>query len=89
MRVIIVPADGMVSIDGKDYYDIDLSFIDSNVHAIQWYDTFGEVEISDEYGRIIENQQITSLEPYQLALDRWQEAKHAELNSFPAVVVRG
>ena len=87
MRVIIVPSDGMVSIDGKEYTDIDLAFIPNNVHAVQWYDTFGEVEICDQYGRILENQPITSLDDYQLALDRWEQRRIEMLNNFPAAAI--
>jgi hypothetical protein len=86
MRVIIVPSDGMVSVDGEDYREIDLSFM-SEIHAVQWYDSFGEVELSDQYMRSLPGYEITSLEPFQLALDRWQERKIAKLNEFPATPI--
>lgn len=88
MRVIIVPADGFVSVDGEDYREVDLSFVAPNIHAVQWYGTFGEVELVDDYGRAVANEPITSIEPYDLAITRWQEAKLKALNDvFPATPV--
>jgi hypothetical protein len=85
MRVTIIPADGFVSVDGEGYIDLDLSFMASDIHALQWYDTEGELEIQDARGRVIENRPIDSLGPYQPALDAWQAAKDAEINvSTPA-----
>jgi len=77
MRVTIIPADGFVSVDGEGYSDLDLSFMASDIHALQWYDTDGELEIQDARGRVIENRSIDSLEPYQPALAAWQAAKDA------------
>lgn len=50
MRLTIIPSDKFISIDGQGLLDIeqDLSWIPSNVHAVQWYDTWGEVEYKDE-----------------------------------------
>jgi hypothetical protein len=75
MRVTIIPTDGFVSVDGEGYGNIDLSFMASDIHALQWYETEGELEIKDARGRIVENRKIDSLEPYQPALDAWQVAK--------------
>ena len=49
MKLVIVPDDRLVGIDSIFYYDIqqDLSWIPSNVHAVHWYDTWGEVEYRD------------------------------------------
>jgi hypothetical protein len=77
MRVTIIPVDGFVSVDGEGYSDLDLSFMASDIHALQWYETEGELEIQDARGRVIENRPIDSLEPYQPALDAWQVAKDA------------
>lgn len=75
MRVTILPADGFVSIDGEGYTNIDLSIINSDIHAIQWYDTEGEIERKDSRGRMISNEQITSIEQFQPVLDLWQTTK--------------
>jgi hypothetical protein len=77
MRVTIIPADGFVSVDGEGYSDLDLTFMAADIHAVQWYDTEGELEIQDARGRAVENRLIDSLEPYQPALDAWQAAKDA------------
>lgn len=77
MRVTIIPEDGFVSVDGKGYGSLDLSFMESDIHALQWYDTDGEVEYQDDRGRATRNEQITDLTPYQPALDAWQVAKDA------------
>ena len=75
MRVTIIPVNGFVSVDGEGYSEIDLSFMDADIHALQWYDTEGEIERQDSRGRITANEDITDLTPYQLALDAWQVAK--------------
>ena len=49
MRLIIIPSDKAIGIDGEFFSKIgeDLSWIPSNIHTIQWYDTWGEVEYND------------------------------------------
>lgn len=49
MRLIIIPSDKFISIDGQGLLDIeqDLSWIPPDVHAVQWYDTWGEIEYND------------------------------------------
>lgn len=49
MRLTIVTQDKFISVDGKGLLDIeqDLSWIPSDVHAVQWYDTWGEIEYND------------------------------------------
>ena len=81
MRVTIIPADGFVSVDGEGYGGLDLSFMASDVHAVQWYDTEGEVEYQDARGRATRNEDITDLTPYQPALDAWQVAKDAAIQA--------
>ena len=69
MRVTIIPSDSIVIIDGEDRHPLDLSFM-ADIHAVQWYDTWGEVEYQslDAPAR---NERITSLDPYQEAIDVW------------------
>ena len=86
MRVTIIPVDGFVSVDGEGYSDLDLSFMAADIHALQWYETDGELEIQDARGRVIENRLIDSLEPYQPALDAWQVAKDAAEAAAEAAV---
>jgi hypothetical protein len=77
MRVTIIPSDGFVSVNGEGFRDLDLSFIASEIHAIQWYGDEGELERKDNRGRMIANETITSIEQFQPALDSWQAAKTA------------
>ena len=75
MRATIISEKGRVVIDGESYDDIDLSSLDPSIHAIQWYDTSGEVEIKDARGRIIENREITSFDEFAFILPLWEAAK--------------
>lgn len=77
MRVTIILADGFVSVDGEGYSGLDLSFMDADIHALQWYETEGEIERKDNRGRVVANEPITDMTPYQPALDAWQVAKDA------------
>ena len=81
MRVTIIPADGFVSVDGEGYSELDLSFIDADIHALQWYETEGEIERKDNRGRIVSNEDIEDLTPYQPALDAWKVAKDAAIQA--------
>ena len=47
MRLTVVPSDKIIIKDGKEYKVTDLSYLDSNIHAIQWYDDKGEIEYVD------------------------------------------
>jgi hypothetical protein len=75
MRITVIPQDGVVSIDGESYAGIDLSNLDSTVHAIQWHDTEGEVEIKDARGRMVENREITSFDEFASVIPLWEAAK--------------
>jgi hypothetical protein len=81
MRITIIPNDGFVSIDGEGYSELDLSFMDSSIHALQWYETEGEIEIQDSKGRIIANEVINDLTPFQYAIELWQVANEAALEA--------
>ena len=49
MKITIVPDDRLIGIGGTFFEDIqqDLSWIPSNVHAVQWSDSSGEIEYND------------------------------------------
>jgi hypothetical protein len=88
MRVTIIPVDGFVSVDGVGFSDFDLSFMDASVHAVQWYETHGEIEVKDPAtGRMIANEVITSIDAFQPAIDVWQAAKTAEEAAAAAALV--
>jgi hypothetical protein len=75
MRLTIIKNDGYVAIDGEGYLGINLSAIDNNINAIQWYDIYGEVEIKDNRNRIIENKQLINIDDYLFVVPLWQEKK--------------
>ena len=89
MRLTIIPIDGSVAIDGVGFGGLDLSFMDASVHAVQWYETHGEIEVKDPAtGRMVENRVITSIDAFQPAIDGWQTAKAAQDEAIAAVVVQ-
>jgi hypothetical protein len=49
MKITIIPSDKTIIIDNQPLLDIqqDISWIPSDVSAVQWYDTWGEVEYTD------------------------------------------
>lgn len=49
MRLTIIPDDKLISVNDEYILNIqqDFSWISPNIHAVQWYDTWGEVEYKD------------------------------------------
>lgn len=74
MKVTIIPADGVVTIDGRSIDGLDLKQF-SNVHAVVWNGTRGEVQVLDKDGRISANVAITSLDAYAPAIAAWEAAR--------------
>jgi hypothetical protein len=83
MRVSIIKEDGTVVKEGIAYTDLDLSALPSEFHALQWYDTKGDVESKDADGNPV-NTAITDLSPYQWCVDAWQAAYDAEQAAIAA-----
>lgn len=75
MRVTIIPEDRFIRCDDKTAFLSGWPFDDSNIHAIQWYDTWGEIEYkaNPPYNEKIEDESIVA--PYVLEL---QELKTTE-----------
>ena len=74
MRLTIIPVDGAVGKDGMFHLDLDLSScnIPTDVHALQWYDTYGDIEYTSA---TIQNQDITELPAWaNCCLTKWDEA---------------
>ena len=89
MRLTIVPVDGAVSVDGKGFGGLDLPFMDASVHAVQWYETHGEIERKDPItGRMVANEVITSIDAFQPVIDVWQAAKTAEEQAVAAETIQ-
>jgi hypothetical protein len=68
MRLTIVPSDNKVVVNGDNsHYPLDLSAcnIPTNVHALQWYETEGEVEFDGKPKP--QNEDITELPEWALA----------------------
>jgi hypothetical protein len=83
MRLTIVPIDGVVYVDGVSYSGLDLSFVPADVHALQWYATYGELEFKRLFvdGQLFhpENQMLTELPAWaNTAKFAWDAAKIAE-----------
>lgn len=74
MRVTIIPSDGFVSVDGVGYQDLDLSSVDSSIHAVQFNGANGWIEYVDAPDGKPENEPINSIAAFQPAIDVWQQA---------------
>jgi hypothetical protein len=85
MRLTIIKDDSAVII-GNIYYEIDVSALPSGFHALQWYETWGEIEWKDENGKMTGNERIESLNDYQWIIDvcntKNEEQKVSSLNKF-------
>jgi hypothetical protein len=92
MRVIIVPADGVVVVNGEARGPFDLSNIPSNVHAVQWYETWGEVELADPTNaHVRSNVRIDDLSPYLSAVEAWgswRAPTNNNVTDIPVAVVK-
>jgi hypothetical protein len=77
MRLIIIPSDGAVYKDGYSFSGLDLANVPANVHALQWYETEGEIEFSVKPK--LQNETITELPSWaNPCVAKWEEAKAAE-----------
>ncbi len=89
MRLTIIPEGGVVNVDGVIFGRLDLSFMDASVHAVQWYETHGEIEVKDPLtGRMIANDVITSIDAFQPAVALWQAAKTAQEEALAAAATQ-
>jgi hypothetical protein len=81
MRLTIIPVDGTVIKDGKNFINLDLSSceIPTDIHALQWEEqepNKGHIEFKSA---LIQNQDITELPVWANAcLVKWNEAKAVE-----------
>jgi hypothetical protein len=69
MRLTIIPSDNKVGIDNNFIVDLNLSVcsIPENIHALQWYETEGEVEFINNPDRTKpQNEIIQSLPEWAL-----------------------
>lgn len=79
MRLTIIPSDNNVGIDNQFFIGLDLTNanIPSNIHALQWYETEGEIEFVDNSDRTKPmNVVIIDLPSWASAcVDIWNEEK--------------
>ena len=82
MRLVITADDKRVCVDGVCYDDCNMTLLDSAIHAVQWYEQYGEIEFKSKFenGQIVkpQNEIITDVTPYQWAVDAWNAAKAAD-----------
>ena len=69
MRFTYVRADKVVGIDGK-FLNIDNSSFDQEVDAIQWYETWGEIEFVNRQERI--NEKFEDISYIQPLIEAWE-----------------
>jgi len=81
MKLTIIPVDGAVYKDGYSYSGLNLAAAPSNVHALQWKDTKGWIEFTDnDDGTKPQNEVITELPSWANAcVTKWDEAETARL----------
>jgi hypothetical protein len=80
MRLTIVPIDSKISVNNTPYTGFDLSWIPEfngvKVHAVQWYDDHGQIELEDTSPNIV----ISELGVFEQAVSQWEQ-KHNEQNN--------
>lgn len=90
MKLVIVADDARVVVDAVGYDKLDMSQLDPSIHAIQWNGEWGEIEYKPVFvnGEVTKphNQIITSITPYQWAVDVWNAAKAAEEAAIAAAI---
>jgi hypothetical protein len=69
MRFTYVRADKVVGIDGK-FLNIDNSSFDQEVDAIQWYETWGEIEFINRQER--NNEKFEDISYIQPLIEAWE-----------------
>lgn len=80
MRLTVIRDGGVIIVDGEGYRGALLDALPVNIHAIQWYDTVGEIEWKhpDSTGLVIvENEKIDDISPYLWCVDVWQSRKNS------------
>lgn len=79
MKITIIPVDGAVYKDGVSFCGLDLSFIPSNIHALQWIDSKGWLEFKqDQDFNKAANENIDELPEWaEQSLLKWEEANEA------------
>lgn len=77
MKLTIIPSDGSVYLDNWSFNGLDLSFIPSNIHALQWKNDLGWIEFVEDNNFIKPpNEVIKELPAWaNAAVSKWKEAQ--------------
>jgi hypothetical protein len=77
MKITIIPIDKHIRIGDNSLSQIkeDMTWVPTNIHALQWYDTFGEIEYNDG----TPNEIIEELGIYEQALETFDTEKQRRL----------
>lgn len=78
MRFTYIKDDKIVGINGE-FLTIDNSFFNQEIHAIQWYDTWGEIEYSD-VKRV--NERFEDISYIQPLIDLWNIEEQKKPSTF-------
>lgn len=84
MRLTIVKSDGVIAVDGVALLGFDLSALPADFHALQWYDTYGDVESVDPQTGQHMNAAIYDVAPFQPYVDAWLQKKNEIDNPPPS-----
>ena len=69
-RVTVIVSDKVCTIDGVTATNIDMSSLPTNLHAMQWYGTWGEEEYVNLVTQKMDpNVRITSLDAYSVLFE--------------------
>lgn len=85
MKLTIIPIDKKVGVDGLFLkFDLSACVIPANIHALQWYDTEGEVEFINNPDRTKpQNKLISELPVWANAcVTKWSESKVAQADAI-------
>lgn len=79
-RITIINEDKAMYIDGEAYSNLDVSSMPSELHALQWFDTFGHIEFfTHPDGTTQANEAITELPSWVNPIKiEWDKAKAAK-----------
>lgn len=75
MKLTVIVEDSIICIDGECINGCDLRFIPTNIHAIQWYGTHGQIEYKDKPNEFIE-----SINFFEKIIDSFEEKKEKNIS---------
>ena len=84
MKFTIIPDDGFVSKDGVGYSGLTFT-IDATIHAVQWYEDFGEIEYKTTFvdGKTVKpaNEGVIEFDRFTDVLAVWEVAHNLEIEA--------